>query len=395
MKKVCVFTGTRAEYGQLEPLMRLLDRDVDIRLQILVSGTHLSPEFGLTYKAIEDDGFKIDEKVEMLSDSDSPAAICRSMGRGLAGYGEALARLKPDLLIIAGDRYEALAAATAAAVCSVPIAHLHGGETTLGALDELYRHAITKLSQLHLTATEEYRNRVIQMGESPDRVFNVGALAVENTQRMKLLTKSDLERELNFEMGDSCLLITFHPATMDDSPAGEQMLALLEAMDDLNGQDDGIRMIFTKTNADAGGRAINEIIDKYAAANPEKAAAFTSLGQLRYLSAMKHAAAVVGNSSSGIIEAPGMRTPSVNIGTRQEGRVRAESVIDCAPEAGEIRKAVEKALSPELRRLARDAFNPYFQEGTSKNMLEIIKKFKTDKGLCKAFHDLPPVPKQR
>lgn len=390
MKKVCVFTGTRAEYGQLEPLMRLLDRDRDIRLQILVSGTHLSPEFGLTYKAIEEDGFTINEKVEMLESSDSPAGICSSMGRGLAGYGEAFERLKPSILIIAGDRYEALAAATAAAVCSIPIAHLHGGEITLGATDELYRHAITKLSQLHLAATEEYRQRIIQMGESPDRVFNVGALAVENTIRMELLPKNELEDDLGFKMGDSCLLITFHPATMDDSPAAEQMMSLLTALDKL----EGIRMIFTKANADSGGRTINELIDNYAQANPEKAVAFTSLGQLRYLSAMSHAAAVVGNSSSGITEAPAMKTPTVNIGSRQQGRVRAESVIDCPAESKDIAKAVEKALSPEFKAVAKATSNPYFQEETSQKMLEIIKDFKTGTGICKAFHDLPPNPEQ-
>lgn len=385
MKKVCVFTGTRAEYGLLSPLMRLLDHDADFQLQLLVSGTHLSSEHGMTCRVIEEDGFSIDEKIDIMSDDDSAAGVCESMGRGVSGYGAALGRLNPDLFVILGDRFEALAAASAAAVCGVPVVHLHGGETTLGAMDEVFRHAITKLSSLHFAATDQYRRRIIQMGESPDRVFNVGALGLENVSRLELMPQADLEKDIGFVMGDSCLLVTFHPATMDTLPAREQMQVFLDA---LGGLDD-VKVLFTKANADAGGREINNMIDEYAASHPEHAAAYTSLGLLRYLSAMSHAAAVVGNSSSGIIEAPGMGTPTVNIGSRQEGRVRADSIIDCGLDVNAIRGAVKKAVSPEFQASAKDVVSPYYQENTAQKMVQLIKDFNPDKGLCKTFHDIP------
>lgn len=384
MRKICVFTGTRAEYGLLKPLLDKISHDSDLHLQLLVSGAHLSPEFGLTYQIIEEEGFVIDEKVEMITSSDSKIGICKSAGLGLIGFGEALSRLQPDVLVILGDRYEALSIATAAMICNIPIAHIHGGESSFGAIDEAIRHSITKMSHLHFTSTDTYRKRVIQLGEHPDRVFNVGALGVENIQTIKLLGRKELEESIDFPLGDLCILVTFHPTTLENQTASEQVDNLLKALAKI----EGLRVIFTKSNADSDGRVINFLIDAYHALHPDETRVFSSMGQLRYLSAMKHIQAVVGNSSSGIIEAPSFHLPTINIGDRQKGRVMAESIINCQPETGEILAALHKGLSAEFRNEQCKTDNPYEKKGTAAAIVTVLKECSLEHILKKEFFNL-------
>lgn len=382
MRKICVVTGTRAEYGLLYWLMKEIQGDADLQLQVIATGMHLSPEFGLTYRTIEEDGFFIDAKVEMLLSSDTPVGIAKSIGLGVIGFADALDRLRPDFLVVLGDRYEILAAVQAALVAKVPVAHIHGGETTQGAIDESIRHALTKLSHLHFVAAEAYRQRVIQLGENPDKVFNVGALGLENLKRLELLDRPRLEESIGFELGRSCLLVTYHPATLGELKAGDAMNALLHALDRFP----NARIIFTKPNSDADGRELGQMIDEYAENNRERVTVFTSLGQLRYLSAMKLVNAVVGNSSSGIIEAPACHTPTVNIGERQSGRLKAASIIDCRETADSISKAIELALSPAFRENLKNAVSLY---GCGESALQIKDHLKkTDLGTNKLFHDL-------
>ncbi len=384
MKNICVFTGTRAEYGLLAPLMRLIQADCDLQLQLLVSGMHLAPEFGLTYREIEADGFQIDDKAEILLSSDSPVGMAKSTGLGMMNFSESFARLQPDLVLLLGDRFETFAAATAALLLRIPVAHLHGGESTRGAVDEALRHSISKMSYLHFVSTDEYRRRVIQLGEHPERVFNVGAIGLGDIRRYPLLSRAEVEHSLGFSLQGKVLLTTFHPVTLDDHPASIQMENLLNALEQLA----DTRIIFTKANADAEGRNINAMIDEFVSRNPSRSAAFTSLGQRRYLSAMKLADAVVGNSSSGIIEAPSLGTPTVNIGTRQLGRVMGKSIINCPPETNAIVRACGTALSEQFKKIASTADNPYEQSNTPERILETIKQ--TDiRNLRKVFFDLP------
>ncbi len=384
MKNICVFTGTRAEYGLLKPLMTLIENDTDLTLQILASGMHLSPEFALTYREIEADGFTINEKVEILLSSDSPIGLSKSMGLGLIGFSEALARLTPDILVILGDRFEALAVATAATIARIPIAHLHGGETTEGLIDEPLRHSITKMSHFHFVSTREYQRRVIQLGEHPDTVHNVGAIGLDNLKELQLLTKRDLEREIAFNINEHTALITLHPVTLEESTAAKKFKTLLDALD----RQPHIRAIFTKANADTNGRQINQLIDKYVAANPNKAIAFTSMGRRNYLSAMQYVGAVIGNSSSGLLEAPSFGIPTINIGSRQAGRIRATSVIDCAPTVDELDHALSQAFSKQFKIFARTVKNPYKQAGTALRIKELIK-ISSNINLKKVFYDLP------
>ena len=384
MRRICVFTGTRAEYGLLKPLLEEIREDSDLELRIVASCMHLSPEFGLTHTIIENDGFIVDEKIENLLSSDTPTGICKSMGLGLISYAEALERIKPDLNVILGDRFEAFAFAAAAMVCRIPIAHLHGGEATYGLIDEPIRHSITKMSHLHFTSTKEYRRRVIQLGETPDKVFFVGALGIENIRKMKLLPKDELEREIGFKLADNCILVTFHPVTLENETAGEQFQNLLDAIDEF----DGLRVIFTKTNSDTDGRIINRKIDDYVERNQKRAIAFKSMGQLKYLSAINHAIAVVGNSSSGIIEAPSLQKPTVNIGDRQKGRVKTSSIINCKSNKGSITDALHKAFSSEFKIKVVESINPYEKKNTAKTIKNIIKKVKLDNILKKNFYDI-------
>ena len=386
MKRIGIMTGTRAEYGLLKSLMQEINKDNDLELYLIVSGMHLSPEFGMTYKEIEEDGFEINAKVEMLLSSDSPAGISKSIGLGVIGFADEFQRADLDMLILLGDRYEALSAAISAMVMRIPIAHLHGGELTEGAIDEGIRHSITKMSYLHFTSTEEYRRRVIQLGENPERVFCVGAIGVENIKKINLMTKEELERSIHFEIDENTVIVTYHPVTLENNTVEEQFLNLLEVLD----RNPKIRMIFTKANADTNGRLVNELIDKYAAQNSERACAFMSLGQKRYLSALKYCRIVIGNSSSGIIEAPSFGKPIINIGDRQKGRICADSVINCGYTQQEIQRAMETALTEEFENKARNCRNPYEKENTAANIISVIKDYLlNDKiKLKKGFYDI-------
>lgn len=355
MRKICVVTGTRAEYGLLYWLMKEIQADAALQLQLVVTGMHLSPEFGLTYRTIEEDGFTIDAKVEMLLSSDTPVGIAKSIGLGVIGFADVLERLQPDIMVVLGDRYETLAAAQAALVARIPVAHIHGGETTEGAIDESIRHAITKMSHLHFVAAEPYRTRVIQLGEHPDTVFNVGALGIENIKRLQLLDKPELEKSLDFELGTTCFLVTYHPATLGATAPQAATQALLDALD----QFPDAKIIFTKPNSDTDGRILGQMIDEHAGRNKGRVAVFTSMGQIRYLSALRHVDAVIGNSSSGIIEAPACNIPTVNIGDRQSGRLKADSIIDCEETTESIATAIRKALAPSFREGVRQGVSIY------------------------------------
>jgi GDP/UDP-N,N'-diacetylbacillosamine 2-epimerase (hydrolysing) len=369
MKKIIsILTATRAEYGLLKPVIEKLNMVKEFDVRIAVTGMHLSPEFGLTYRDIENDGFAIDKKIEILLGSDTPASISKSMGLAMIGFGEYFEDLKPDLLIVLGDRYETLSVCCAAVNARIPIAHLYGGETTEGAIDECMRHAITKMSYLHFTSTEEYRRRVIQMGEAPDRVITAGALGVENIRNLKLLTKTELEEAVQFTLDKPYALVTFHPVTLEENNAKEQFRQLLKALS----TNKDMKFIFTKANSDANGRIINELIDKYVSENANSRA-FASLGSLRYLSALKYCSIVIGNSSSGLIEAPSFQIPTINIGDRQKGRLQSTSVINCRPDQYEIENAVSKAKSTEFREIAKHTVNPYGDGNSSDKIIDTLK----------------------
>ena len=382
-RKICVVTGTRAEYGLLRWVMEEIGKDPDLELQVVVTGMHLSAEFGSTYRDIEKDGFRIDRKVEMLLSSDTSVAISKSMGLGLIGFGEALQDLDPDLMVILGDRFEIFSAVSAAMILGIPIAHLHGGETTEGAFDESIRHSISKMSHLHFVANEEYRNRVIQLGEHPDRVFLVGGLGVDSIQRLKLLGRAALEESLGFEFGNKSLLITHHPETLDTRNPGQQMSELLAALDQL----DDTQLIFTMPNADTGSRVLIDMINDYVK-NRRNAVAFTSLGQIRYFSCIKIVDAVVGNSSSGLTEVPSFAKGTVNIGGRQKGRLRAKSVIDCDADRASILAGLNQLFSAEFQLSLKTVVNPYGEGGASSKIVKELRDHALDSILQKKFYDL-------
>lgn len=384
MMKICVVTGTRAEYGLLYWLMKEIDSDSELELQIIVTGMHLSPEFGLTYKVIEQE-FNINKKIEMLLSSDTPVGISKSIGLAQISFSEAYEELKPDLVILLGDRYEIFAAATAAMVARIPIAHLHGGETTEGAFDEAIRHSITKMSHLHFTATDEYRRRVIQLGEAPERVFNVGGIGIENIKRLNLMSKEEFENSINFKLNNKNLLVTFHPVTLEESTTEQQFMQLLNALDTLI----NTHIIFTKANSDTDGRIINKLIDDYVNSNPSKSVAFASLGQLRFLSALQYVDSVVGNSSSGLAEAPSFKIGTINIGDRQKGRIKASSVIDAEPDYQSILKAIEHLYSDSFKETLITTKNPYGEGSASSEIIQIIKNTSLKHILKKSFFDLP------
>ena len=358
-----------------------------LKLQLIATGTHLSPEFGLTVEAIEADGFHVDRKVEMLLSSDTDVGVTKSMGLGMIGFADALAELKPDLMLGLGDRYELLAAVASAMVARIPIAHLHGGETTEGAFDDAIRHSITKMSHLHFVAAEKYRRRVIQLGEDPKRVFLVGGLGIDNIVRLKLLTREELETAIDFKLAPRNLLITFHPVTLEHNTSAAQMDELLAALAEL--EDTGL--IFTMPNADTEGRVLFRRIEDFCRLRPH-ARAFTSLGQLRYLSCILHADGVIGNSSSGLTEVPSFKKGTINIGDRQRGRLRAASVIDCAPEQGEIRTAIKRLFMRSFQERLITAINPYGSGGASEAIVKVLEKQSFNHLLKKHFHDLPVLP---
>lgn len=384
VKKICVITGTRAEFGLLLPLIMELKKDESFELQILATGMHLSPEFGNTYKNIEEEGITIDEKVEMLLSADTDTAIVKSTGLGMIGYADALNRLAPDFIVLLGDRFEAFAAAAAAYLKKIPIIHLHGGEVTAGATDEGLRHSITKMSAIHFTSTEEHRRRVMQLGEADDMVFNVGAIGLDNIYEMPLMTKQELEASLNLSLEKPIALITYHPVTLESKSSEQQMEELLAAL----GEIENIMLIFTMPNADADGRILIQMIHDYVQRNPEKSAAFTSLGQLRYLSLMKATTLVLGNSSSGLLEAPSFGIPTVNIGDRQKGRISAASVLHCTSDKDAIIKTIKAALDPAFREFCQKVENPYGIGGVAKKIIAILKnKASSNINLKKEFID--------
>lgn len=383
MKKICVVTGTRAEYGLLYWLMKEIQEDSDLELQLVVTGMHLSPEFGLTYHEIEKE-FTISRKIEMLLSSDTPAGITKSIGLAQISFADCFAELRPDILVLLGDRYEIFSAASAALIARIPIAHLHGGESTEGAFDEALRHSITKMAHLHFTAAEPYRHRVIQMGEDPDRVFNVGGMGIENIKRLKLLSKPELEQAINFEFAPKNLLVTFHPATLEKATAQEQFRSLLDAIDTL----EQTSIIFTKANSDTDGRIVNRMIDDYVANNPHKTVAFASMGQLRYLSTLQYVDAVVGNSSSGLLEAPSFKVGTINVGDRQKGRIKAASVIDCSAETDDLLLAFETLYSEPFQKTLESVINPYGEGNASEYILSVLKHADLTTLLKKSFHDI-------
>ena len=383
-RKICVITGTRAEYGLLRWVMQGIKEDAGLTLQIVATGMHLSPEFGLTYREIEKDGFQIDRKVEMLTSSDTSVGIAKSMGLGLIGFADALNELKPNLIVVLGDRFEIFAAVSAALVARIPVAHLHGGETTEGAFDEALRHSITKMSHLHFVAAEPYRQRVIQLGEQPDRVFLVGGLGIDNIKRLKLLDRAELEAALDLKLSSRNLLITFHPVTLETSTAADQMAELLAALAELK----NTLLIFTLPNADTDGRILIQMVDQFVAMHPNSRA-YTSLGQLRYLSCIAHVDGVVGNSSSGLGEAPALKKGTVNIGDRQLGRLQANSVINCEPTQQSVEAALVKLYSADFQASLSGVINPYGEGGASEKVVKVIKRFEIDGIVKKSFYDLP------
>jgi GDP/UDP-N,N'-diacetylbacillosamine 2-epimerase (hydrolysing) len=383
--KICIVTGTRAEYGLLYWTIKKLISDNYFEVQLIVTGMHLSPEFGLTYRQIEEDGYKIDRKIEMLLSSDTSTGVSKSIGVGIIGFADAYSDLKPDLVLLLGDRFEIFAAATAAMIAKIPIAHCHGGEATEGLIDEPIRHSITKMSHLHFTSTEEYRKRVIQLGEQPNRVFNVGALGIENINKLKLLNRLDFEKSIDFKLLKQVFLITFHPVTLEKSTAEEQFMNLLIALKTFK----NTSFIFTMPNADNNGRVIIDLINDFVLNNKDTSKAFTSLGQLRYLSAIKHANLIIGNSSSGLIEVPSFQKPTINIGDRQRGRVFGPSVINCKPLKRDIIDSIVIALSKNFNKKIVKTKNPYGTRNSSIEIVRILKKVSINGDLVKKrFYNL-------
>jgi UDP-hydrolysing UDP-N-acetyl-D-glucosamine 2-epimerase len=382
-RKICVITGSRAEYGLLRPLIDKIRGDSALKLQLIATGMHLSKDFGLTYRQIESDGFDIDEKIGILSGSDDPASISKAVGLGMARFGVVYERLRPDVIVVLGDRFELIGPVAAALVSKIPVAHIHGGELTEGAFDDAIRHSITKMSHLHFTSTEAYRKRVIQLGEQPERVFNVGALGLDNIKSLKLLTKKNLEKKLGIMLGRKNLLVTFHPPTLDKEPLSRFKYVL----DALDGQE-GTHIIFTRANADPGGREINRMIDRYVSVNRERAVAFDSMGQLLYLSTMRFVDGVVGNSSSGIIEAPSFKVGTINIGDRQKGRIKGASVIDCELTHEGIKNALNKLYSREFKKKLVNIRNPYGGGGAAGKIREILRDYELQGIIKKCFYDI-------
>lgn len=383
MKKILVVTGTRAEYGLLRWVMEGIRRSPILELQLIATGMHLSPEFGLTVNAIEEDGFHVDRRVEMLLSSDTSVGITKSMGLGMIGFADALAELKPDLMIVLGDRYEIFCAATAAMIARIPIAHLHGGEITEGAFDEAIRHSITKMSHIHFVAAEEYLRRVMQLGEQPGSVFNVGGLGIDSIHKLDLLTLEDLQVKLDFKFLPRNLLITFHPITLEKNKSDRQMDELLEALSTLG----NTGLIFTMPNADTEGRILYEKIISYCSIN-SNAKAYKSLGQLRYLSCLRYVDGVVGNSSSGLIEVPSFKKGTINIGDRQRGRLRAESVIDCEPDRLSIINALSQLYTDEFQSHLPKTVNLYGNGGASDMIIRTLEQMNLENLLKKKFNDI-------
>lgn len=384
MRKICVVTGTRAEYGLLSRLMRLIDESADCQLQVIATNMHLLPEYGNTYQEIERDGFHIDAKVPMKKLSDDVYGVIDSMAEEMKGMNEVFFQLNPDMVVILGDRYEMLVTATVAMLQRIPIGHLHGGEISEGAIDDSIRHAITKMSYLHFTSTEEYRRRVIQLGEHPNRVFYVGAIGVENLKTIPLLSKQDLEDSLNFTFDRETILVTYHPVTLGNRLPKDEIDDFLSAL----GAFPRLKVLFTMPNSDQGGDIIRQTIDTYCLMHPNRCKCYSSLGLKRYLSALQYVEAVVGNSSSGILEVPSAHIPTLNIGDRQKGRVHGNSVLDCASDKESIVKGLAMVLSSSFKEVALKTFNPYEKANTAQSVFDVISTYPLDKLKQKSFYNL-------
>jgi UDP-hydrolysing UDP-N-acetyl-D-glucosamine 2-epimerase len=384
-RKICVVTGSRAEYGLMYWLLKDIQVDPKIELQLVVTGMHLSEEFGSTWRKIEEDGFTITRKVDMLLSGDNPVAISKSMGLGLIGFAQVFLELEPDLIVLPCDRFEILSAAQAALIARIPIAHLHGGELSEGAIDDAIRHSITKMSHLHFVSTEVYRQRVIQLGENPHHVFHVGAPGLDQLYRSTLLSRSELESKLNFSLGEKCFMVTYHPETLGCFSPQSVFNKLLNALDSFP----EAKIIFTYPNADTFGRKIISLIKNYSKGRSERVLFSSSLGQLLYLSCLKEVDLVIGNSSSGLIEAPSFYTPTVNIGNRQKGRIKAHSIIDCADNKEAIEAAITQALSIKNKIKINNIINPYFKKNTSEQIIFQLKSISISDLLVKTFHDIP------
>lgn len=384
-RKICIVTGSRSEYGLLYWLLKEIKSDKKLRLQLIVTGMHLSSKFGLTCKEIEKD-FKIDKKINISLLSDSSQSISNSMSIAQRSFAKTYDRLKPDIVLVLGDRFEIFSAVSAAMIARIPIAHIHGGEVTEGAIDEAIRHSITKMSHIHFTATKEYSKRVVQLGEDPKRVFNVGGMGIENIKRLKLLTKKEFERSINFKLGKKNILVTFHPVTLEKKTSKYQFKQILNAVTEL----ENTKVIFTKTNSDHDGIIVNNMIDKITRQHPDKFIGVASLGQLKYLSALQYVDAVVGNSSSGFLEVPSFKIATINIGDRQKGRLKAKSIIDCLPNKISLKNAIKKMSSKQFKRNLNNTKNLYENGNVfaSKRILRVLKNIKLDTILKKKFYNL-------
>lgn len=386
-RRICVFTSTRADYGLLYWLIHDLHHDAEVELQLLVSGSHLCPQFGETWKPIVADGFPIAARVEMVLDSDTGTGMATSLGLGTIKYAEALARLAPDILVVLGDRYELLAVAAAAMCLRIPIAHIHGGESTEGLIDEPVRHAVTAMSQIHFPAADLFARRIVQMGNDPDRVFPIGAPGIDNLDRLELPTREALEADLGFSLADPLLVVVYHPVTLSDEPPARLVGELLSALE----QFPQARIVISRANQDAGGREVNQAVDAWAKPRADRVLAVTSLGMKRYLALLKAASVVIGNSSSGIIEAPPAGAAVVNVGDRQKGRPQAPAIINCPEEAAAIAAAITRALAPDFQAIAKRRETPYGRGAVSERMAHVLRTIPLDGLIRKSFHDLPEV----
>ena len=383
-RKICIVTGTRAEYGLLRWLMDGINKSMKLDLKIVVTGMHLSPEFGLTYQEIENDGFEIDKKIEMLLSADTPSSISKSTGIGLIGFADAFSELNPNIIIVIGDRYEVLAASLSATFANIPIAHIHGGETTAGAFDEAIRHSITKMSWWHFVATDEYEKRVIQLGENPERVFNVGGLGVDVIKKANLLSKNELMIKTGIKFSKKNLLITYHPVTLDNKTSQKHFKSLLDALSEIK----DVYLIFTMPNADSDGRVIKKMVNDFVLSQNERAISFTSMGSLNYLSTLQYIDGMVGNSSSGLTEAPTFKIGTINIGDRQKGRLKAESIIDCEPTKESIKLAINKLYDSKFQKDLPSVQNLYGDGGAIKKIMSILSNKPIPEDMKKDFYDL-------
>jgi len=385
MKKICVVTGSRAEYGLLYNLMKKLNKDKNIKLQIIATCMHLLPKFGLTYKEIIKDGFKINWTVKMPISSSKPINVTKATGLGMVGFAKAFAKLKPDIIIILGDRFEILSAAFAALSEKIPIAHIHGGESTTGVIDEAIRHSVSKMSTWHFVATKKYGKRIMQLGENPNRIYLVGSLGVDRIKNIKLYSKDILEKKINFKLGAKNILVTYHPVTLNNNSEKKDIEAIIQSIQKIK----KAKIIFTLPNADSGSEVILKTIKNFVKKNKNRSIAFKSMGDKLYLSTMKNSDLVLGNSSSGIIEAPSFKIPTINVGDRQNGRIKAGSIIDCDAKYSSIKQAIKKAFSKKFNKKISKVKNPYELKDTSCKIFNTLKKLKTDNVLKKDFYDLP------